>query len=136
MNQTHRGGSRTKTRVMKYETNFKEMSEIFGLIAKAEEKINAFLESRKNYDEASFNFSQSGYLAREGALMCESFDKMEKAEKSMKQSFKKVLVALGADTDCYEDKHLCEVATRTYEPKRFLICAKEAAMRLVRCVEI
>lgn len=121
---------------MKYETNFSEMSEIFALIAKTEDKIQAYIAAEADYNEASHEYTRSDYNFVKGMEMSEKYDAMQKALKAMKGYFKKVVAAFELDSKNYEDRDLIESSKRDYEPFRFLYAAKREAMRLTKYITL
>ena len=121
---------------MKYETSFSEMSEIFALIAKTEDKINLYIVAEAEYSEASNEYSKSDYNYVKGLEMSAKYDAMEKARKAMKSYFKKVVAAFDLDSNSYEDRLIIEDSKRDYEPFRFLYSAKREAMRLAKYITL
>jgi len=121
---------------MKFTTNFSEMSEIFSLIAKTEDKIEKYILAENDYNEASHEYSRSDYNIVKGSEMCEKYDAMEKARKAMKSYFKKVVSAFELDDRNYEDRCIIEDSKRDYEPFRFLYSAKREAIRLAKYIEL
>ena len=121
---------------MKHSTTFSEMSEIFALIAKTDEKIGKYLVSEEIYASACENYRASGYLLSIGHEMHKAYDAMVKARRAMNKYFMKILFAFQADGNNYEDENLRDLAKRDYEPCRFLNAAKYEAMRLAKCIEL
>ncbi len=121
---------------MKYSTTFAEMSEIFALIDKADNKIGAYLQSENEYANASENYRASGYNLSFAKEMHIAYEAMVKARRAMNACFRKLLTAFQADSNDDNDKYLRDLAKRDYEPCRFLSAAKREAMRLARNIEL
>ena len=121
---------------MKYSTTFSEMSEIFALIAKADNKIGAYLQSENEYANACENYRASGYKPSFGEKQHIAYEAMVKARRTMNACFRKLLVAFQADSNDNNDKNLRDLAKRDYEPCRFLYAAKNEAMRLAKYIEL
>lgn len=121
---------------MKYSTTFSEMSEIFALIAKADNKIGAYLQSENEYANACENYRASGYKPSFGEKQHLAYEAMVKARRSMNACFKKLLVAFQADSSDFNDIRLRELAKRDYEPCSFLNAAKDEAIRLAKYIEL
>ena len=121
---------------MKYTTTFSEMSEIFALIAKTDDKIGKYLFSEEVYANASENYRASGYKLSVGNEMHEAYDGMVKARRAMNKCFSQLLVMFQADSDDFNDQNLRDLAKRDYEPMSFLSAAKWEAMRLAKCIQL
>lgn len=121
---------------MKYTTTFSEMSDIFALIAKADEKIGKYLLSEDVYARACEKYNGSNYSIEYASEMHDAYDGMVKARRAMNAVFMKLLVAFQADSTDYNDENLRDLAKRDYEPCRFLTAAKREAMRLTKYIEL
>ena len=121
---------------MKYDATFSEMSEIFALIAKTEDKVQTYIAAEAEYNEASHEYTRSDYNIVKGMEMSAKYDAMQKALKAMKTYFKKVVAAFELDSNSYEDRLIIEESKRDYEPFRFLYSAKREAMRIAKYIKL
>lgn len=74
---------------MKYEVTYKEMSEIFGSIAKAQTKITEAKVARNIYEVMSENYCIEA-SHENAAYMHNAYDNVIKREKAVKDEFKKL----------------------------------------------
>ena len=99
-------------------------------------KIQKYVVAELVYNEASHAYSESGYNPVKGMEMSDKYYAMEKARKSMKAYFKKVVSAFELDAKNYDERLIIEESKRDYEPYRFLYSAKREAMRLAKYIEL
>ena len=115
---------------MKFDATFAELANIYGLIAKAETKLQTLTEAETAYIEASEAYTASDYQLSKGMEMSACLDLRDKAEKAVLKVYGQLCDALGID----KAQKYGEEAFMASHSKRctytFLNIAKSQATRL------
>ena len=110
---------------MKYEVTYKEMSEIFGSIAKAQAKITEAKVARNIYVEMSDNYNAEASL-KNALNMQDAYGDMIKKEKAVVAEFKKLAKLMGLKKeDGYEDANILLLIKSVYR--------MDSAMYAIEC---